>query len=110
MKIKIIRTMIIAAGLLLTSFLASAQDEYAATLEVLNAGVEVQRVNTVNPIAVEVEAIVGVGDIIRTDDTGQARITFFADGTDATLEPNTEYRIVKFQADDQDFQLTVEAL
>ncbi len=87
-----------------------AQNEFAATLEVLNPGVEVQRVNTSNPIAVSVEAIVGVGDIIRTDETGEARITFFADGTDVTLESNTEYRIAQFEGDDEDFQLTVEVL
>jgi len=110
MKTKLIAIIAIAGALLFTNLLASAQNEFAATLEVLNAGVEVQRVNTSNPIAVHVEAIVGVGDIIRTDATGQARITFFADGTDATLEPNTEYSIVKFQGDDQNFQLTVEAL
>lgn len=110
MKSKIISTMALISVLLLTSMLVSAQNELAATLEVLNPGVEVQRFNTSNPIAVQVEAIVGVGDIIRTNETGQARITFFADGTDATLEPNTEYRIVKFEGNDEDFQLTVEAL
>jgi uncharacterized protein YraI len=91
-------------------FSVSAQDEFAASLEVLNSGVEVQRVNTANFIAVEVEAIVGVGDIIRTDDSGQARITFFADGTDVTLEPSTEYHIVQFRGDNENFQLTVEVL
>ncbi|MEO1288841.1 MAG: FecR domain-containing protein [Chloroflexota bacterium] len=87
-----------------------AQNEFAATLEVLNSGVEVQRVNTDTFIAVQVEAIVGVGDTIRTDETGEARITFFADGTDVTLEPSTEYRIIEFEGDDDDFQLTVEVL
>jgi hypothetical protein len=95
---------------LMLTFVVTAQNEFAATLEVLNAGVEVQRVNTANFIAVEVEAIVGVGDTIRTDDTGIALVTFFADGTDVTLDPNTEYRIVEFQGDDEDFQLTVEVL
>lgn len=88
----------------------SAQGDFAASLEVLNPGVEVQRVNTTNPISVSVEAIVGVGDVIRTDDTGQARITFFADGTDVTLEPETEYIIVEFGGDDDDFRLLVEVI
>ena len=90
--------------------IVNAQDELAATLEVLSSGVEVQRVNTANYIPITVEAIVGVGDTIRTDETGSARITFFADGTDVTLETNTEYRIVEFQADDEDFYLTLEVL
>lgn len=87
-----------------------AQDEFAASLEVLEAGVTVQRVNTSNPIAVSVEAIVGVGDVIRTDAEGSARITFFADGTDVTLQPNTEYRIVTFNGGEENFNLTVEVL
>lgn len=107
------RHVFMALGLLITlllSFVVTAQNEFAATLEVLNAGVEVQRVNTANFISVSVEAIVGVGDTIRTDETGSARVTFFADGTDVTLDPNTEYRIVEFQGDEEDFQLTVEVL
>lgn len=101
-------------GLLLMgalSMLSIAQEgEFAATLEVIEAGVTVQRANTVNPIAVTVEAIVGVGDIIRTDSTGSARITFFADGTDVTVQPDSEYRIVAFSGDETDFNLTVELL
>ncbi len=107
------RQVFMALGLLITlllSFVVTAQNEFAATLEVLKAGVEVQRVNTANFISVSVEAIVGVGDTIRTDETGSARVTFFADGTDVTLDPNTEYRIVEFQGDEEDFQLTVEVL
>jgi hypothetical protein len=100
----------IVLAVFLTSFIIRAQNDFAATLEVLSAGVEVQRVNTANYIPVEVEAIVGVGDYIRTDATGEARITFFDDGTDVTLEPNTEYHIVEFQGDDEDFQISVEVL
>ncbi len=96
--------------LLLTSFAANGQSELAATLEVLAPGVTVQRFNTANPIAITVEAIVGVGDVIRTDGTGRARITFFADGTDTELLSNTEYRITEFTGDDSAFSLTVEVI
>jgi uncharacterized protein YraI len=89
---------------------AHAQTELAATLEVLTAGVTVQRVNTANPINVTVEAIVGVGDIIRTDNTGHARITFFADGTDTELLPNTEYRIEAFTGNQTEFKISVSVL
>lgn len=100
----------LSIGICLFSFasISFAQNQFAANLEVLNTGVEVQRVNTISFIAVEFEAIVGVGDVIRTDETGEARITFFADGTDTLLENNTEYHIVEFSGDDEDFQLTVE--
>lgn len=95
---------------LMTGLTASGQNELAATLEVLSAGVTVQRVNTANPIPTTVEAIVGVGDVIRTDATGRARITFFADGTDTELLPNTEYRITEFNGDETQFDLTVEVI
>jgi len=72
--------------------------------------VEVQRVNTDQWIPVSVEAIVGVGDSIRTDETGQALITFFQDGVDTTLEPSTEYRIEAFSGNTDTFTLSVSVL
>ena len=89
---------------------ATAQSELAAVLEVLDAGVMVQRANTENPISVRVEAIVGVGDVITTDETGSARITFFADGVSTELMPNTTYRIEEFTGDDETFILDVTVL
>jgi len=106
--------------LLLLSFLVLAitpalyaqevSGELAATLEVLSPRVEVLRVNTVNWITVNLEAIVGVGDTIRTDSTGRARITFFADGTDTEILPNTEYRITEFQSSGDSFDLSVDLI
>jgi hypothetical protein len=72
--------------------------------------VEVLRVNTTNWIAINVEAIVGVGDIIRTGENGRARITFFADGVDTELEANTQYQIDRFEGDGESFQITVSVL
>jgi len=89
---------------------ANAQGELAATLEVLDDGVEVRRVNTEQWIPVSIEAIVGVGDQIRTNDDGRARIIFFADGTDTELLPNTEYQIDRFEGDDDSFNLSVTVL
>lgn len=102
----------LSIGICLFSFasISFTQNEFAASLEVLSTGVEVQRVNTNNFLPITFEAIVGVGDVIRTDETGEARITFFADGTDTLLENNTEYHIVEFSGDDDDFQLTVEVI
>lgn len=97
--------------LLLSIGFTLAQNELAATLEVLSGGVEVQRVNTANPIQVEVASVVGVGDIVRTNETGEARITFFADGTDTVLKSNTEFRIVAFEEiSEEDFLLTIEVI
>lgn len=89
----------------------SAQDsDLAAVLEVLEGNVEVNRVNTAQWLPVRVEAIVGVGDRIRTDSTGTARITFFADGIESDVLPNTEIRIEHFSGTEQSFDLNVEVL
>lgn len=89
-----------------------AQDvtELAATLEVLEGTVEVLRVNTANWLPVRLEAIVGVGDMIRTNETGRARITFFDNGTDAELLPNTTYKINRFEAVANSFTLEAEVI
>lgn len=108
--IKRIPLIILGMALVLLPFMSSAQGELAAVLEVRAAGVEVQRVNTDIWIPVNVEAIVGVGDTIRTDESGSARIIFFADGTDTDLLPQTEYRIEEFAGDDSGFTLRVSVL
>lgn len=98
------------AFLLVCVFAVSAQSQLAATLEVLSAGVSVRRVNTQEFISVTKEAIVGVGDSIRTDATGRARITFFKDGVDTELLPNTEYHITQFEGKDSTFNITAEVV
>lgn len=107
-----LRVFLVALSLLLPIFgtLHAQSDELAATLEVLAAGVEVKRVNTSNWITVNLEAIVGVGDTIRTDATGKARITFFADGVDTDIEPKTEYRITRFEGTDNSFHIAAEVV
>jgi hypothetical protein len=92
--------------------IATAQEttQLAATLEVLESGVEVLRVNTANWLPIRLEAIVGVGDMIRTDATGRARITFFENGTDTELEPNTTYKINQFEATADSFTLQGEVI
>lgn len=89
---------------------AFAQGELAASLEVLEPGVEVKRVNTQQWVAVEVESIIGEGDSIRTDATGTARIIFFTDGTELTLEPGTEVTILEFRGDASRFNISLRML
>src|SRR5688572_17836454 len=97
-------------SLLIAVFPTFAQSDLAATMEVLSPGVEVMRAGTANWIAVRVEAIVGVGDHIRTDATGEARITYFADGVDTTILPNTEYAINTFSGDAETFNIEAEVV
>lgn len=103
-------TMVIASLVLLLPQPIMGQNDLAAILEVLETGVEVQRVNTSNWIEVQLEAIVGVGDRIRTSSSGRARITFFADGVDTDLLANTTYRIDQFSGQPDSFQISVSVL
>lgn len=84
--------------------------DLAAVMQVLAEGVEVQRAGTAQWIPVRVEAIVGVGDSIRTNADGRAQIIFFADGIETILEPNTAYRIDVFNGDEQAFNLSAALL
>lgn len=79
---------------------AQAQNELAALLEVFESGVEVQRSGTVSWIPVSSESIVGVGDTIRTDSSGRARVTFFETGADVEIEPDTVFRINDYNGDE----------
>ena len=108
-SIVILTIILIVLEMILTVH-AQEQTQLAATLEVLKSGVEVKRVDTPNGIAIKVEAIVGVGDEIRTDATGSARITFFADGIDTDLLPNTVYRIEEFKGAGDSFTLNAEVI
>ncbi|MAU08593.1 MAG: hypothetical protein CL607_02135 [Anaerolineaceae bacterium] len=90
--------------------IVQSQSDRAAILEVLSPGVEILRTGTDNWLPISVESVVGVGDIVRTDDTGTARVTFFADGVDTEVLPNSEYRIDAFQGDDTSFTLRVSVL
>ncbi|MCB9436633.1 MAG: SH3 domain-containing protein [Anaerolineales bacterium] len=89
---------------------ATAQTERVAILEVLHEGVEVKRAGTNLWIPISVESIVGVGDSIRTDATGEARITFFGTGADTELEPKTEFMIRRFEGDEDSFTISIEVL
>lgn len=89
---------------------AQSSSELVASMTVLKAGVEVRRVDTAAWVPVDKESLVGVGDDIRTDASGSALITFFADGVDTMLLPNTEYVIQRFEGDGTSYQLSVEVL
>lgn len=110
------RKVLVVGVLLLTlAFVARAQldsGELAAVLEVLEGKVEIQRVNTVNRIAVSVEAVVGVGDTIFTDADGRARITYFEDGVSTEILANSTYRIDRFDGtvDGDTFNISVSLL
>ncbi len=89
---------------------AQSSSDLVASMTVLQAGVEVRRVDTAAWVPINKETLVGVGDDIRTDASGSALITFFADGVDTTLLPNTEYVIQRFQGDGTSYQLSVQVL
>ncbi len=98
--------------LLTVSGVAFGQADFAAVMVVDGPTVEVQRVATDQWIPVQVEAIVGVGDTIRTDATGSATITFLETGIETTLDPMTTYRIDTFSTtgDEDQFNLLVSVI
>lgn len=100
----------VSLTMLLSSLRLVQAQELAATLEVLEPVVEVQRVNTANWVPINIESVVGVGDMIRTGEAGRARITFFADGVDTELQPNTTYSIQRFEGDETRFTIEAEVL
>jgi hypothetical protein len=108
MPSRLLWTLILALVIMSAPAHAQERTGLAATLEVLNAGVEVLRVGTSNWIAVNLESIIGTGDTIRTNETGRARVTFFADGTVTEILPSTEYRILNFEGAPRSFRLTLE--
>jgi hypothetical protein len=111
MKTKILLAVVLLLLLISNGF--SQDGELAATLEVLAGTIEVKRVNTENWIVVNIEAIVGVGDTIRTGESGQARITFFSDGVETDILPNSEFAIDTFTggtAVEDSFNLEVSVL
>lgn len=109
-RFTLVRLAVVALLLVVVIGPAAAQSDLVASLEVLNAGVEVRRVDTVNWVPVKVETLIGPGDSVRTNGTGRVRITFFSDGTSVEIEPRSEYRLVEFTGDEQSFRLTVEVL
>ncbi len=82
-------------------FSAAAQSDYAATITVINRGLSIQRANTVRPLSLPQDsvAIVGVGDVITTDRTGRALVTF-ADSAELLLMPDSRLEIVVFERTD----------
>ncbi|MBI5930750.1 MAG: FecR domain-containing protein [Chloroflexi bacterium] len=82
--------------------------EFAATLEVYTEGVEVKRAETEQWIAVTGRAVVAAGDSVRTNETGEAMIIWFDDGTLVELRPSTEIVINAFNGDPESDQFVIE--
>jgi hypothetical protein len=81
--------------------------ELVASLETIQPGVSVRRSGTTDFLPIQRESLVGVGDSIRTDAKGSARITFFASGTDTTVLPASEFRIDDFKGTEDQFTLSL---
>ncbi len=77
--------------------LLSAQQPVAAVVQITFAGVQLQRANTLDwlPLPVDAQAPFGIGDVLRTNKTGRALITF-ADASQTLLLPGSEYQLEGF--------------
>ncbi len=114
-----IRTLLISALMLCCMFPLTASaarlraaphrdgTQLVASLEALNAEVSVKRIDTDAWVRIQTETLVGVGDSIKTNANGHARITFFANGTDTDLLHDSEIRIDDFSGSETQYQLSV---
>ncbi len=84
-----------------------AETELVASLEVLSSQVQLKRAGTDEWVLIARESLVGVGDSIRTDTNGRARVTFFSNGTDTEVLSNTEFRLDAFKGSEARFEISV---
>lgn len=91
-------------------FWARASGELVASLESLNGTVSVKRFDTGDYTQVNGETLVGVGDTVRTATNSRARITFFANGVETDVLPESEFRIDAFTGDEKSFEIAVTVL
>lgn len=86
----------------------AAQEAYAAVVQVVYPGVEIQRAQTEEwlPLAVGSVTPFGAGDQLRTDDTGRVRVTFW-DGAEMLVLSNSTYQLTTLEiANDTAIQLS----
>ncbi len=84
--------------LLMSAFSVHAQTpSYAALLTITHSGVEIRRANTEAWVALpeNSESPFGVGDVLRTDETGRALLTFL-DQIDLLILPESTYELLEF--------------
>jgi hypothetical protein len=74
-----------------------------ASLEVVNDGVSLMRVGSKNWQRLDQDVVLGAGDRVRTDENGQAIITWFEDGTLIEVLPATELIIEEVVATENEF-------
>jgi uncharacterized protein YkwD len=104
-KMRIQHFKVKALGLLFALMLVGfvlAQSQRAAFLNTDEGGVELRRIDTDMWVGVDVESVVGVGDVIRTDAEGTATIQFFGNAS-VTLLPNTTLQIDRLTEVDDEF-------
>lgn len=88
----------------------AAENDLVASLETIKGQVSVKRFDSQNFVTVPKESLIGVGDTIKTDATGTGRITFFANGVETDVLPNSEFRIDVFNGSEDRYTLSVSVL
>jgi hypothetical protein len=91
-------------------FSARASGELVAALESLSGTVSVKRFDAGDYTQVNGETLVGVGDTVRTAANSRARITFFSNGVETDILPESEFRIDAFTGDEKSFEIAVTVL
>lgn len=106
--IAFILTMLVTGTLYVVS--RGQEPQLVASLETLQGPVSLKRFDSQKFVPVRVESLVGVGDTIKTDRNGRARITFFTNGVETEVLSGSEFRIDEFRGNDTRFSLTVTLL
>jgi FecR protein len=108
MRFVLIVAFVLAAAL--PSLAVRAEGELVASLENLQGSIAVKRFDASDFTPVIAETLVGVGDVVRTSEASRGRITFFANGVETEIEPNSELRIDEFTGDAETYQISVTLL
>jgi uncharacterized protein YkwD len=85
-----------------------ARSDLVAYLTVTNPNTEVNRAGTNLWVQLNAESIVGVGDTIRTDATGQAILSMFGQTSTVQFTPNTEIQILQLQRDEEGYVISLQ--
>jgi hypothetical protein len=91
---------VLVSSFLTASTITHAQDDYAAALTITQPGVEILRVGTEQWIELPIDATTpfGVGDVLRTDNTGRAYLQVL--DSELLVLPESQFELLAFDVGD----------
>lgn len=86
---------------------ASAQQQIAGLVKVVQPGLEIQRSGTQEWVTISMESIIGTGDRIRTTANGKAEVALFSRSALMEMHPNTELSINRMERNEQGYLISI---